>query len=343
MNTRQTARTYVATPDSAPAFWQLGNLWRVMATGVQTGNSFCLLDQLVTPEGGGPCTHAHTQDEGLYVVSGHCTFRAGGQTVSAGPGAFVAVPRHAEHSFTVDAPDTQLLNFYLPAGFELLLMGLSHPAEKNELPPPDVKMPPPRLVEQLSRDYGQIPVLGLPFVDPPKDDNMATKPTPGAVVFPFSTHADTAPAYWAMGGAVSVLATGEQTGGSYCLLEQTLSAGPAAPPHLHEAADEVFYVLDGTVTFLLGDRVENAGRGALVFIPRGTVHGFRVGSTTARLLNLYMPAGFERSVIELGQPAPAHTLPPPDWTPPPVPPERQDALFDELGMRRLAVADPFDR
>ena len=77
---------YVATPDNAPAFWQLGNLWRIMATWNSTNNYFCLLDQLVTPDGGGPCTHMHPSDEGLYVVSGHCTFHAGGQTISAGSG-----------------------------------------------------------------------------------------------------------------------------------------------------------------------------------------------------------------------------------------------------------------
>lgn len=44
-------------PD-APNFWQIGNLWRAMASGVQTGNTFCLLDQLVTPDGG-PGAHVH--------------------------------------------------------------------------------------------------------------------------------------------------------------------------------------------------------------------------------------------------------------------------------------------
>ncbi|MBC7799090.1 MAG: cupin domain-containing protein, partial [Gemmatimonadaceae bacterium] len=140
-----TARAYVMHPDDAPGFWQLGNLWRVMATGVQTGNSFCLLDQLVMPDGGGPCTHTHAQDEGLYVVSGHCTFNAGGLTIPAPAGSFVSVPRRTEHSFTVDAPSTQLLNFYLPAGFEIILMGLAHPAERNALPPPGVPLPPRRL------------------------------------------------------------------------------------------------------------------------------------------------------------------------------------------------------
>lgn len=100
------AKAYIATPDTAPGFWQLGNLWRIMASGPKTGHAFCLIDQLVTPEGGGPCTHAHPVDEGLYVVSGHCTFNAGGQTISAGRGEFVAVPRYAQHSFTVDEPGT---------------------------------------------------------------------------------------------------------------------------------------------------------------------------------------------------------------------------------------------
>ncbi len=85
-------RAYLTTPETAPGFWQLGNLWRVMASGIKTANSFCLIDQLVTP-GGGPGAHAHPADEGLYVVSGHCTFHAGGETVSAGPGTFICVPR----------------------------------------------------------------------------------------------------------------------------------------------------------------------------------------------------------------------------------------------------------
>ncbi|MBC7801059.1 MAG: cupin domain-containing protein, partial [Gemmatimonadaceae bacterium] len=249
-----TARAYVMHPDDAPGFWQLGNLWRVMATGVQTGNSFCLLDQLVLPDGGGPCTHTHAQDEGLYVISGHCTFNAGGLTIPAPAGSFVSVPRRTEHSFTVDAPGTQLLNFYLPAGFEIILMGLAHPAERNELPPPGVTLPPRRLVEQLSRDYGQTAVLGLPFADPPGPDNMATKPTPDAAAQPFLADAQTAPAYWNVGGLWTVLADGAATDGSFSLIEQLMPPGPQAPPHIHEGMDEVFYMLDGEAELLLENR-----------------------------------------------------------------------------------------
>ena len=339
---RTTARSYAITPDSAPAFWQIGNLWRAMATGVQTDNTFCLLDQIVNDGGGGgPCTHTHTQDEGLYVVTGHCTFNAAGQTVKAGPGTFVSVPRHTEHSFTVDAPNTQLLNFYTPAGFDVLLIGISHPADRNEPPPPGVPLPPPRLVRQLAQDYGQTAILGMPFIDPAGPDNMATKPTPGATLLPFGAQASTAPSYWQMGGLWSVLASGEQTGGSYSLLEQLFPQGPAAPPHLHEGMDEAFYLLDGEATFLLGDRVVTAGKGAFVFVPRGTVHGFRVDSPTIRLLNLYTPAGFERTLTLLAHPTEKRELPPADLTPKPVPTEVQAALFNDIGMYGVAVADPF--
>lgn len=47
----------VSDAGTAPAYWQIGNLWRVMVTGVQSENSFTLLDQVVTDGGGGgPCT-----------------------------------------------------------------------------------------------------------------------------------------------------------------------------------------------------------------------------------------------------------------------------------------------
>ena len=179
-----TARAYVMRPDDAPAFWQIRNLWHVVATGVQTGGSFCAIDQIVNTNGGGPPTHYHTQDEGMYIISGHCSYSPAGEALLAGPGSFVSIPRYAEHSFVVDAPDTRFLNFYLPAGFDVLLMGLAVPALRNELPTAEdhVPLPPRRLVEQLSRDYGAVPVIALPFADHPSPANMVTKASAAAAV-----------------------------------------------------------------------------------------------------------------------------------------------------------------
>lgn len=327
---------------TAPAYWQIGNLWRVMVTGVQSENSFTLLDQIVTDGGGGgPCTHTHTQDEGLYVISGQCTFNAGGTDgMIATQGTFVNVPRLTQHSFTVDAPNTQLLNFYLPAGFEQLLIGIAHPAERNEPPPPSVPLPPAWLVDKLTEDYGQTAILGMPFKDPASPDNMKTEPTPGATLFPYALKATESSSYWYQGGLHSILATGEQTGDVYCLIEQLLPNGPVTAPHIDLRADEVYYVLQGTGTFLLNDKIETVERNGTVFIPKGTVKAFRVDSENMTVLNLHTPSGFERLVSAFGHRTTQHSLAPGRAGGKHTEKPGREALEEELGLRRLAVGDP---
>ena len=71
------------------------------------------------------------------------------------------------------------------------------------------------------------------------------------------------------------------------------SAGP--PQHIHKAEDEAFYVLEGEVAVLLGERTIRATAGSFVLIPRGTVHAFsRIGQEPAKLLAIFSPPGFER-------------------------------------------------
>ena len=340
------AKAFVTHSDESPAYWQIGNLWQVMATGVQTDNSFTLLDQIVhTGGGGGPITHTHTQDEGLYVISGHCTFNAGGnQGLEGTPGTLVAVPSNTEHSFTVDEADTHVLNFYLPAGFEQLLIGISRPAMERLPPPPELiqdMLPPRSLSGKLARDYGQDNVLGDPFVDPPNPDLMYTRPTPGATAFPFTANAKDLPSYWLKNGVWTVLASGKQTDNSYSLIEQWLGKGQVYPPHLFEDKDVVYYILSGEMTFLFNDRLEKASKGAMVFIPRGTVHAFTVNSTEARCLNLHTPGGFEEYVSMLGIKAENKELPSTPIVENQADPVMKTRLKQKLGMRDITVMSPF--
>ncbi len=50
-------------------------------------------------------------------------------------------------------------------------------------------------------------------------------------------------------------------------------------------------------------------------IPKGTVHNFRVDSTTARVLNFYAPAALDRAIMKGSTPATTRTLPPADAPP----------------------------
>lgn len=114
-------------------------------------------------------------------------------------------------------------------------------------------------------------------------------------------------------GAPTVLrSTGETTGGHFFLLEHlAMPPGLASPYHVHHKEDEAFYILEGTVAFLLGDVWRVAGPGTYVYGPREIPHGFRViGTSPARMLLQCAPAGFENMVRELSVPVDAVSAPP---------------------------------
>jgi quercetin dioxygenase-like cupin family protein len=93
----------------------------------------------------------------------------------------------------------------------------------------------------------------------------------------------------------TVLLRGEQTAGAIAAVEVRVPAGWEGPPLHHHAFDEAFYVVDGELTFQLGDEIVTAGSGAFVFAPGGAVHTLANRSEgPARYLLLITPAGFER-------------------------------------------------
>ncbi len=76
------------------------------------------------------------------------------------------------------------------------------------------------------------------------------------------------------------------------------SEGPGA--HLHEANEELFYVLEGTTSFLVGDKWIDAPKGTFLRIPANTLHDFanRTDQRTG-IFNVYIPGGFERNMPEI--------------------------------------------
>lgn len=82
------------------------------------------------------------------------------------------------------------------------------------------------------------------------------------------------------------------------------------PLHIHHREDEAWYILDGRMTFYVGDEVLEATAGCFAFAPRGIPHTFTVDAEPTRVLVLASPAGFERFALELGQPAASDTPPP---------------------------------
>ena len=99
--------------------------------------------------------------------------------------------------------------------------------------------------------------------------------------------------------AITLIATGEQTRGSIGVFEDTTSPGDGPPRHVHYSSDELFYVLEGEFLFLVGDQQESVSAETYVFVPRGTVHAYKViGPERGRVYSAFVPGGPERGFEE---------------------------------------------
>ncbi len=86
--------------------------------------------------------------------------------------------------------------------------------------------------------------------------------------------------------------TGRDTANHFGLFEFEMEAGAmGARPHFHHHLTEIFYVAEGEVQLLAGQKRVTGTRGTLLLVPPTTVHGFaNTGKTRAVLLIMFCPA-----------------------------------------------------
>ncbi len=108
---------------------------------------------------------------------------------------------------------------------------------------------------------------------------------------------------WSLGGRFTVKLSEVESEGHFALIEALAFRSTEPPLHIHHNEDEAWYVLDGRITFRVGDEVLEAPGGSFVFAPKGIPHAFTVDIEPTRVLVFASPAGFERFALELGEPA----------------------------------------
>lgn len=135
-------------------------------------------------------------------------------------------------------------------------------------------------------------------------------------VSPFALGQDEGEALWFLGVLATVKAGAETTGGRVAVIEHLAPEGMGSPLHVHRREDEWFYVTEGELIFWVGGETIMTGAGSFVYGPRDVPHTFTIASPQARFLLVAEPAGFERFVRTLAQPAQALTIPPPATEPP---------------------------
>lgn len=89
--------------------------------------------------------------------------------------------------------------------------------------------------------------------------------------------------------------------------EVLIRPGEEPPLHVHKNEDEWFYMLEGEMTFHVGDENCSGSAGAFVSFPRGIPHTFSVESPTARFIVMNTPGGFER-MFELAPKTPEEAV-----------------------------------
>lgn len=107
---------------------------------------------------------------------------------------------------------------------------------------------------------------------------------------------------WWKSGRVTVKAGGAEESHAFSQIEVDDPRGTGPPLHLHHNEDETFYVLEGEVTFLVGDERSDLAAGDYLFGPRGIAHAYVVRSKRARMLVTASPGGIEQVFVNLGVP-----------------------------------------
>ena len=105
----------------------------------------------------------------------------------------------------------------------------------------------------------------------------------------------------ANGIEVFLKAKAQQTNGQWSMIEYVLPPSlPGPPPHFHNKTQEMFYILDGTLQFVVDGKIINAPSGTLIVVPEGLVHTFKnLSGDYVRFQVWFSPGGLEQYFIDV--------------------------------------------
>jgi quercetin dioxygenase-like cupin family protein len=110
-----------------------------------------------------------------------------------------------------------------------------------------------------------------------------------------------------VGDTYTILLSGKDTAGRFCLIDMHVPPGGGPPPHRHDF-EESFLVLEGEIEAVFRGARSLVATGKTIHIPANAPHQFRNASDKpARLLCICSPAGQEEFFAQVGVPVPSQT------------------------------------
>ena len=118
-----------------------------------------------------------------------------------------------------------------------------------------------------------------------------------------------------VGDINTILASKEDTGGTYSFIEAKVFPGGGPIPHIQTREHEGFYVVEGQIIFNVdGQRIE-AKPGTFVNIPPDVLHSFKNETNeNAKMIIVSSPAGLEQFFVEAGLEVSNNSVKPPPLT-----------------------------
>jgi quercetin dioxygenase-like cupin family protein len=136
----------------------VGDTYRLIVTGKQTGGAYAMIDMLVPP-GGGPSPHEHAGfHETFYVLDGEVLFQFEDKTLTAKKGQLVSIPQGGGvHRFkNVSTADARMLCTVVPAGLDAFFLEVGRPvAPGASLPPHQMGPDELKRAKAIAERYGQ--------------------------------------------------------------------------------------------------------------------------------------------------------------------------------------------
>jgi quercetin dioxygenase-like cupin family protein len=113
-----------------------------------------------------------------------------------------------------------------------------------------------------------------------------------------------------VGDTHTILLSGKDTAGRFCLVDMHIPPGGGPPPHRHDF-EETFSVLEGELESTFRGATQMVRAGETIHIPANAPHQFRNASARpVRMLCICAPSGQEEFFVEIGVPVASRTTPP---------------------------------
>jgi len=136
----------------------VGDTYRILVSGKQTGGAFATIDMLIPPNGG-PGPHAHPDiEESFYVIAGEIEVKSEFGTYTATRGSFINIPKGGViHGFKNKTSEiAHLLCTVVPAGLETFFEEVGKPVALGEfLPPPPMDLESAKKLQEIAEKHGQ--------------------------------------------------------------------------------------------------------------------------------------------------------------------------------------------